>query len=77
MLEHEDGRLCQQTGQGQSSNTPATGGPGITGTVGAGETLTATTDLIEDEDGLTGAVFAYQWLVDGAEITALRTPPTS
>ena len=57
-----------QTGQGQSSNTPATGGPGITGTVGAGETLTATTDLIEDEDGLTGATFAYQWLVDGAEI---------
>ena len=57
-----------QTGQGQSSNTPATGGPGITGTVGAGETLTATTDLIEDEDGLTGATFTYQWLVDGAEI---------
>ena len=57
-----------RTGQMQSSNTPATGGPGITGTVGAGETLTATTDLIEDEDGLTSAVFAYQWLVDGAEI---------
>ena len=57
-----------QTGQGQSSNSPATGGPGITGTVGAGETLTATTDLIEDEDGLTGATFTYQWLVDGAEI---------
>ena len=57
-----------QTGQGQSLNTPATGGPGITGTVGAGETLTATTDLIEDEDGLTGATFTYQWLVDGAEI---------
>ena len=55
-------------GQGQSSNTPATGGPGITGTVGAGETLTATTDLIEDEDGLTSATFTYQWLVDGAEI---------
>ena len=57
-----------QTGQGQSSNTPATGGPGITGRVWAGETLTATTDLIEDEDGLTGATFTYQWLVDGAEI---------
>ena len=57
-----------RTGQMQSSNTPATGGPGITGTVGAGETLTATTDLIEDEDGLTGATFTYQWLVDGAEI---------
>ena len=57
-----------RTGQMQSSNTPATGGPGITGTVGAGETLTATTDLIEDEDGLTSATFTYQWLVDGAEI---------
>ena len=57
-----------QTGQMQSSNTPATGGPGITGRVWAGETLTATTDLIEDEDGLTGATFTYQWLVDGAEI---------
>ena len=55
-------------GQMQSSNTPATGGPGITGTVGVGETLTATTDLIEDEDGLTSATFTYQWLVDGAEI---------
>ena len=54
--------------QNQAANSPATGGPGITGTVGAGETLTATTDLIEDEDGLTGATFTYQWLVDGAEI---------
>ena len=28
----------------------------------AGETLTATTDRIEDEDGLTDAVFAYRWI---------------
>ena len=48
--------------QNQAANSPATGGPGITGTVRAGETLTATTDGIEDEDGLTGAVFSYQWL---------------
>ena len=48
--------------QNQRANSPATGGPGITGTVQAGETLTATTDGIEDEDGLTGAVFAYQWV---------------
>ena len=34
----------------------------------AGETLTATTDGIEDEDGLTGAVFAYQWVRSGADI---------
>ena len=57
-----------ETSMQQASNTPATGVPGITGTALAGETLTATKDRIEDEDGLTGAVFAYQWLVDGAEI---------
>ena len=28
----------------------------------AGETLTATTDGIEDEDGLEGADFSYQWV---------------
>ena len=48
--------------QNQAANSPATGGPGITGTVRAGETLTATTDGIEDEDGLTGTDFAYQWV---------------
>ena len=53
---------------GQRANSPATGGPGITGTVQAGETLTATTDGIEDEDGLTSAVFAYQWVRSGADI---------
>ena len=54
--------------QNQRANSPATGGPGITGTVQAGETLTATTDGIEDEDGLTGSVFAYQWVRSGADI---------
>ena len=53
---------------GQRANSPATGGPGITGTVQAGETLTATTDGIEDEDGLTGAVFTYQWVRSGTDI---------
>ena len=47
---------------GQRANSPATGWPGITGTVQAGETLTATTDRIADEDGLTNAEFAYQWV---------------
>ena len=56
------------TSMGQRANSPATGGPGITGTVQAGETLTATTDGIEDEDGLTGSVFAYQWVRSGADI---------
>ena len=56
------------TSMGQRANSPATGGPGIIGTVQAGETLTATTDGIEDEDGLTGAVFAYQWVRSGTDI---------
>ena len=50
------------TSRSLQANSPATGWPGIDGTVRAGETLTATTDGIEDEDGLTGAVFSYQWI---------------
>ena len=50
-------------------NTPATGWPGITGTAFAGETLMATTNRIEDEDGLKRAVFTYQWLANDVEIS--------
>ena len=50
-------------------NTPATGWPGITGTAFAGETLMATTNRIKDEDGLMGAIFTYQWLVNDVEIS--------
>ena len=50
------------TSQNQAANSPATGGPGIMGRALAGETLTATTSGIEDEDGLADAVFAYQWI---------------
>ena len=53
---------AQTSSQNQAANSPATGWPGITGTVLAGETLTATTDRIEDDDGLTDAVFAYRWV---------------
>ena len=56
------------TSQGQRANSPAIGGPGIIGTAQADETLMATTDLIEDEDGLTGADFTYQWVRSGADI---------
>ena len=48
--------------QQQAANTPATGGPGIDGSPRAGETLTATTSGIEDDDGMSSAVFAYQWI---------------
>ncbi len=50
-------------------NRPATGAPTISGTVRVGETLTASTEDIEDPDGLSGAVFAHQWLSDGADIS--------
>ena len=50
-------------------NSPATGDPTISGTAQVGETLTADASGIADEDGLTNATFAYQWLADGADIT--------
>ncbi len=49
-------------------NTPATGAPTITGTAQVGETLTADTAGISDDDGLDNATFAYQWFADDAEI---------
>ena len=49
-------------------NTPATGAPTISGTVRVGETLTAETSAIADADGMSGAVFSYQWLANGADV---------
>ena len=43
-------------------NTPATGVPTISGTAQVGETLTASTSGIADEDGLDNATFSYQWI---------------
>ena len=49
-------------------NTPATGAPTITGAAQVGETLTASTTGISDDDGLDDVTFAYQWLAGDAEI---------
>ena len=51
------------------TNTPATGLPTITGTPEVGETLTADTSGISDEDGLTSVSYSYQWLADDADIS--------
>ncbi len=51
-----------------AANTPATGAPAITGTAQVGETLTANTTGIADADGLTGSMFAYQWLANNAVV---------
>ena len=50
------------------ANTPATGAPTISGTAQVGETLTASTSGIADADGMSGAVFSYQWLANGADV---------
>ena len=49
-------------------NSPATGAPTISGTVQAGETLTADTSGITDADGLTNVSYSYQWLAEDADI---------
>ncbi|MYH17494.1 MAG: hypothetical protein F4132_00075, partial [Gemmatimonadetes bacterium] len=51
-------------------NYPATGDPAIIGAAQVGVTLTASTSDIMDANGLTGAVYAYQWIrvtEDGTE----------
>ena len=50
-------------------NSPATGAPTISGTAQVGETLTAGTADIEDNDGLDNAVYTYQWLADDADMS--------
>ena len=50
-------------------NSPATGAPAIGGTVQVGETLTANTSGVADEDGLSNAQYEYQWLADDTDIS--------
>lgn len=48
-------------------NDAPSGGVSVAGTTMDGETLTADTSVLVDENGL--GVFSYQWLRDGADIT--------
>ena len=59
-------------------NIPASGAPTISGAAQVGETLTADTSGIADEDGLTNATFSYQWLSgDGASETDITGAASS
>ena len=59
------------TGEAQQTpaNSPATGMPTISGTAQVGETLTAGTLDIADDDGLANVSFSYQWLADDSDIS--------
>ena len=50
-------------------SSPATGAPTISGTAQVGETLTADTSGIADENGLSNVQYEYQWIADDADIT--------
>ena len=49
-------------------NRQATGKPTIDGTARVGQTLTADTANIADQDGLTGVSYRYQWIAGGTDI---------
>ena len=64
---YDDGRKSNWSdvvsGQsGVTPNSPATGQPTISGTAEVGDTLTAGTSAIADDNGLTNAVFSHQWV---------------
>ena len=61
-------RLLRAFEEETAVNSAATGAPIIRGTVQVGETLTADTSGIADEDGLENVSFSYQWLADDAAI---------
>ena len=53
----------------ERQNNSAIGAPAISGTPQVGETLTASTSGIADQDGLTGVSYRYQWIAGGADIS--------
>ncbi len=57
-----------QVQQQAVENTLAEGEPRINGIPESGQTLSADTSGITDDDGFEGVVFNYQWLADDAEV---------
>ncbi len=52
----------------EPENNAPTGLPAVGGTPQVGETLTADTSAIADEDGLDGVSYSYQWIAGGSDI---------
>ena len=55
-------------------NSEPTGLPTISGTPQVGQTLTADTSSIADEDGLTNVSYSYQWVAVGSDIAGATGP---
>ena len=70
---HQESLTSDPTGAVEPpANSRSTGAPTIAGTVQVGETLTADTSGIADEDGLDNVVFSYQWIQnDGSDDTEI------
>ena len=64
----EESRPSDATAAVLWPNSRAVGAPVVLGTAQVGETLEADVSRIADADGLSGAVFSYQWLRDGEPI---------
>ncbi len=56
--------LTNEAVTNNTSNTAPTGLPSISGTARVGETLTASASDIVDDDGLSNATFAWQWIAN-------------
>ena len=61
-------RLLRAIEDETAVNSAATGAPVISGTAQVGETLTADTSGIADEDGLDNVSYTYQWIADDTAI---------
>ncbi|MCY4617267.1 MAG: hypothetical protein OXD50_01750 [Chloroflexi bacterium] len=70
-------KLALYTSGEGSESTAATGSPTITGTVQVGQTLTAVTSGISDEDGLTNVSYTYQWIRNDGDTDTDITSATS
>ena len=67
---HAESLTSDPTGEVEARpNTLATGAPTIDGIVRVGQTLTADTSGISDDDGLTNVAFGYQWIRGSTGIT--------
>ena len=66
---HQETRTSAATAAvAAAANSRATGVPTISGTAQVGQTLTADTSGIADEDGLDNVTFSYQWMADDVNI---------